>query len=54
MIAILQIYEPFRVGLLITYFGPIVMVTGLTMIKEIWDEYKKGKKDATLNNEKFM
>ena len=54
LVALLQIYEPFRIGLLITYIGPIVIVTGLSFIKEIWDEYKISKKDRTINYEKYM
>lgn len=54
LVAIIQLYEPFRVGLLITYVGPIAIVTGLSLIKEMWDEFKKTKKDATFNHEKYM
>ena len=54
LIALVQIYEPFRVGFLVTYVGPIIIVTGLSLIKELWDEYKKSVKDADFNNEKYM
>lgn len=53
-VALIQLYEPFRVGLIITYVGPIVIVTGLSLIKEMWDEYKKSQKDTTYNHEKYM
>ena len=52
--AVIQIYEPFRVGLLITYIGPIIIVTGLSLIREIWDEFKKAQKDALLNRDHYM
>ena len=35
----------FKVGLLVTYIGPIIVVTSLSLIKEIWDEIKRKAKD---------
>ena len=39
--------------MLITYIGPIVLVSGLSFIKEIWDEIKRKIKDDKFNKEKF-
>lgn len=51
--ALLQIYEPFKIGFLITYLGPIVVVLSLSLLKEIWDDIKRGLKDARFNNELY-
>lgn len=40
-------------GFLITYFGPIAIILGLSLIKELWDHYKTIQKDNACNNEKF-
>ena len=49
LLAITQFFEIFKVGLLITYIGPIILVTGLAFIKEIWDEIKRKMKDDQFN-----
>lgn len=54
IIALLQLYEPFRVGFMIAYFGPLVIVLGLSLLKEIWDEFKIYFKDQEVNREKFI
>ena len=54
MMAVVQIWPPIRVGFLITYIGPIVLVTGLSFIKEIWDEFKVAGKDRVINTEKYL
>lgn len=53
MIALCQFYEPFKIGLIVTYFFPLALVTGLSLMKEIWDEYKRKKKDDEVNAEKY-
>ena len=53
MLAISQLFPMLRVGFLITYFGPIVIILGLSLIKELWDHYKTIQKDGECNNEKF-
>ncbi len=53
MLALLQFYAPFKVGFLITYIGPIIIVLALSLLKEIWDEIKKKIKDKKINEEKY-
>ena len=53
MLALSQLVPALSVGLMITYFGPIVVVLGLSMIKELWDHFKTIKKDNNYNNEMF-
>lgn len=50
-IAMSQFIPIFKVGLLITYFFPIIIITGISLIKEIYDEIKKLLKDKQLNQE---
>lgn len=50
ILALLQIYPPFKIGFLITYVGPIVVVMTLSLIKEIWDDLKRKMKDRMMNN----
>ena len=45
IIAMTQFIDMFKVGLLVTYIGPIIVVTSLSLMKEIWDEIKRKKKD---------
>lgn len=53
LLAITQLFPILRVGFLITYFGPIAIILGLSLIKELWDHYKTIQKDSECNNEKF-
>lgn len=41
-------------GFLVTYWGPIAIILGLSLIKELWDHYKTIQKDGECNNEKFL
>ena len=34
--------------------GPIIVVTSLSFVKEVWDEIKRKKKDEEFNKETFM
>lgn len=54
LLALSQIIPILQVGLFITYIGPIVIVLGLSMIKELWDHFKTIKKDNQVNNELFL
>lgn len=54
LIALCQLYEPFKIGFAIGYFGPLGLVTGLSLLKEIWDEYKRKVKDDKVNAEKYI
>lgn len=53
LLAITQLFPILRVGFLITYFGPIAIILGLSLMKELWDHYKTIQKDSECNNEKF-
>ena len=53
-VTLLQIYKPFRVGFIIADVGPLIVITSLSLLKEIWDEVKRKKKDKEINKEKFI
>lgn len=53
LIALSQFFPPFKVGLLVTYIGPVILLTGLSFIKELWDEIKRSRKDKVLNTEEY-
>lgn len=54
LLALSQLIPILQVGLMITYFGPIVIVLGLSMVKELWDHFKTIKKDNQVNSELFV
>ena len=43
--ALTQLIEVLRVGLFITYIGPLIMVLSLTMAKEAYDDFNTYKRD---------
>lgn len=43
--ALTQLVELLRVGLFITYIGPLIMVLTLTMAKEAYDDFNTYKRD---------
>ncbi len=43
--ALTQLIEILRVGLFITYIGPLIMVLTLTMGKEAYDDFNTYKRD---------
>jgi phospholipid-translocating ATPase len=43
--ALTQLVEILRVGLFITFIGPLIMVLGLTMAKEAYDDYRTYLRD---------
>lgn len=43
--ALTQLVEILRVGLFITYIGPLIMVLTLTMCKEGYDDFNTYKRD---------
>lgn len=43
--ALTQLIEILRVGLFITYIGPLIMVLTLTMSKEAYDDFNTYKRD---------
>lgn len=54
--ALTQLIEILRVGLFITYIGPLIMVLTLTMGKEAYDDFNTYKRDIEVfhtNSGKF-
>lgn len=45
MTALTQLVEILRVGLFITFIGPLIMVLSLTMAKEAYDDFNTYKRD---------
>ena len=43
--ALTQLIEVLRVGLFITFIGPLALVLALTMAKEAYDDFKTYKRD---------
>jgi phospholipid-translocating ATPase len=50
LVALSQLIDRLRVGFLISYLGPLIFVLFITMAKEIYDDYKRAKRDTSLNN----
>lgn len=53
LICISQFFEPLRVGFLISYLAPLLFVLAITMIKEAYEDYKRGKRDQLLNERTY-
>jgi phospholipid-translocating ATPase len=51
--ALTQLIPQLKVGLIITYIGPLVFVLALTMAKEAFDDYKRYRRDLEANNKKY-
>ncbi len=47
--ALTQLFEPLRVGLFITFIGPLMLVLGLTMGKEAYDDYRTYLRDIEVS-----
>lgn len=45
LVCLSQFYEPLRVGFLISYLAPLLFVLAVTMIKEFYEDYKRGQRD---------
>lgn len=48
--ALTQLIEIFRVGLFVTFIGPLVLVLSLTMGKEAYDDYRTYLRDIEANS----
>ena len=48
--ALTQLIEIFRVGLFVTFIGPLIMVLALTMGKEAYDDYRIYLRDIEANS----
>jgi len=53
LIALSQLYEPLRVGVLLTYLMPLAFVIFMAIIKEANDDYKRYKKDKEANSKTY-
>lgn len=51
--ALTQLIEFFRVGLFITFIGPLILVLSLTMGKEAYDDYRTYLRDIEANSKVF-
>lgn len=53
MLALSQLIPVLQVGLILSYFGPIILVLSLSLMKELWDHINTILKDNQYNNEEF-
>lgn len=53
LVCLSQFFEPLRVGFLISYLAPLLFVLAVTMIKEFYEDYKRGERDKQLNRRKY-
>jgi len=53
LVCLSQLFEPLRVGFLISYLAPLLFVLAVTMIKEFYEDYKRGQRDKELNQRKY-
>jgi phospholipid-translocating ATPase len=53
LLAVTQFFEKLKVGFMITYIGPIIIILGFSLAKELWDHYNTWRKDEEYNKEKF-
>lgn len=53
LICISQFFEPLRVGFLISYLAPLIFVLTVTVVKEYYEDYKRGQRDKELNEKKY-
>ncbi len=51
--ALSQFIPAFKVGLMFSFVAPLVLVIGLTMIKEAYEDIQRFKKDRELNSALF-
>ena len=51
--ALTQLIEVLRVGLFITFIGPLIMVLSLTMGKEAYDDYRTYLRDIEANSKQY-
>lgn len=49
VICLSQFYEPLRVGFLISYLAPLIFVLSITILKEAYEDHKRGQRDRVLN-----
>ena len=42
-----------QIGFLFTYIGPLVFVLAVTILKEAYDDFKRWRRDAEANSQRF-
>jgi phospholipid-translocating ATPase len=42
-----------RVGFLLSYLTPLIFVLSITIIKEAYEDYKRGQRDKELNEKMY-
>jgi phospholipid-translocating ATPase len=53
LICVSQLFEQLRVGFLISYLAPLVFVLAITMLKEAYEDFKRGQRDKELNEKVY-
>jgi len=53
LVCLSQFYEPLRVGFLISYLAPLLFVLAITMLKEAYEDWKRGQRDKLLNEKAY-
>jgi len=53
IITLTQFVPIYRIGFLVTYLFPLLFVLSISLIKELWDEYQRWKRDRELNLQEF-
>lgn len=53
LISLSQFIPPLKVGFLFTYVAPLVFVLLITILKELFDDIQRMRKDRELNNKKY-
>ena len=53
LICLSQFFEPLKVGFLTSYLAPLVFVLSITVVKEFYEDYKRGQRDLLLNDHKY-
>ena len=53
IICISQFWEPLKVGFMISYIAPLLFVLTVTVIKEAYEDYKRGVRDQILNEKTY-
>ena len=53
LLAVTQFFDRLKVGFMITYVGPLLVILGFSLLKELWDHYNTWKKDSEFNKETF-
>ncbi|TNJ28383.1 putative Phospholipid-transporting ATPase IA [Giardia muris] len=53
VITILQLFPSFQVGLAFTYYLPLIFIVCVSVLRELFDEINRGKRDKAANSVKY-